>query len=41
MYKEVVALNDVEWLIYHKTKSNPNKTYKPLNYVLKNEVRLV
>ena len=27
MYKEDLALNNLQWLIYHKTKPNQTKSY--------------
>ena len=38
MYKEYLALNNVEWLIYHKTK--PNKILYILIKVYKEKMAL-
>ena len=31
MYKKDLALNNLQWLIYHKTKPNKNKSYNFLD----------
>ena len=34
MYKEDLALNDLQWLIYHKTKTNQTKFKKENKFSL-------
>ena len=38
MYKEDLALNNLQWLIYHKTQPKPNPTY--LVYMYKEDLAL-